>query len=122
MTSGAERRRNPRFACDVDAHVELNDGSRIDARAVDISFTGICLLAEGPVKPGTRVNFALKLVWKGGETDTLGLPGQVMWSAPTRGSHQVGGRFTKDAMGDETWQQLDVFLKFLAGELRLPSP
>ena len=118
---GAERRENPRFACDVDVVMERQDGSSCHARTVDISFSGICVLAEEGFRSGSRVNFGLKLVWQGGETDTLVLPGQVVWSTPTRGSHQVGARFLADDMNDRVWQQLDVFLQFLAGELKLPD-
>jgi hypothetical protein len=33
----------------------------------------------------------------------------------------VGARFLADDMTDRVWQQLDVFLQFLAGELKLPD-
>lgn len=121
MTAGAERRENPRFACDVEVTLTRNDGSQLAARTVDISFSGICVVGEEQVKAASRVDFALKLVWQGGETDSLLLPGQIVWCTPTEGTFQIGARFVKDAMDDGAWRQLDVFLQFLAGELQLPG-
>ncbi len=121
MSSPSERRENPRFACDVAGEIELPDGARVPARTQDISYSGVCTVADSPIPPHTEVRFHLRLVMEWAETDALSLPGVVVWSTKVRGGHQIGARFDSGAMTDESWQQLDLFLRFLAGDLELPS-
>ena len=120
VTTSVERRENPRFSCDVEAEVRLEDGRRLPARTQDISFSGICVVAGEKVPPKTRAIFALRLVMDWAETEPLELPGVVVWCTRTRDGHQVGARFDPQAMGDDAWQRLDVFLRFLMGDLSMP--
>lgn len=120
MTATKDRRSNPRFACDVEAEVRLDDGRILPARTQDISFSGICVVATEPVTPRSRATFALRLVMEWAETEPVELPGVVVWCTRTRDGHQVGARFDPQAMGEDAWQRLDVFLRFLMGELSMP--
>ena len=121
MNAPQERRANPRFACDVETEVRLEDGRVLPARAQDISFSGVCVVAAEPAPPRSRATFALRLVMEWAETEPLELPGVVVWCTRTRDGHQIGARFDPQAMGDEAWQRLDVFLRFLMGELSVPG-
>jgi len=120
VTTSVERRENPRFSCDVEAEVRLEDGRRLPARTQDISFSGICVVTGEKVPQKTRATFALRLVMDWAETEPLELPGVVVWCTRTRDGHQVGARFDPQAMGDDAWQRLDVFLRFLMGDLSMP--
>lgn len=116
--SGSERRASPRFACDVEAQIELPDGSRVEARTVDISFSGICLHAESQVPARAQVNFHLKLIFQWAESDTMSIPGLTVWCTPVEGQFQIGARFDKH-MDSASWTRLDVLLQFLSGDLEL---
>jgi hypothetical protein len=116
--AGSERRASPRFACDVEARIELPDGSHVDARTIDISFSGICLHAESPVPARMNVDFHLKLIFKWAESDTMTVPGITVWCTPVEGLHQIGARFDNQ-MDSASWARLDVLLQFLSGDLEL---
>ncbi len=121
VSASPERRENPRFACGVAGEIELDGGARVPARTQDISYSGICVVAQDPIAPGTAVQFHLRLVMEWAESDALSLPGQIVWSTRVRDGHQVGARFDPSRMTDAAWQQLDLFLRFLAGDLELPG-
>jgi hypothetical protein len=116
-----ERRSHPRFACDIEAFVELPDGDKVPARTVDLSFSGICLVAAEHIKPRTPVNFHLRLIFQWAESEGMSIPGEVVWSTEVEGEAQIGARFDKN-MSSVSWTRLDVLLQFLAGEIAQPGP
>jgi hypothetical protein len=113
-----ERREHPRFACEVDAWIALPEGRRLESRSIDLSFAGVCLLADEGVKPGTTIDVALQLRFEWARSDELVLTATVVWSTPTRGRFQIGARFDPD-MESLTWTKLDVLLQALSGDLDL---
>jgi Tfp pilus assembly protein PilZ len=120
--SDRDRRTNPRFVCDLDARVVVADRSEpLAGRAVDLSFSGVCVDLTEPIAVGTKAVFHLQLVVPEGLTEELPVPGTVVWSTPTRGLMQIGARFHTD-MDDAIWRQLEVLLRILSGELQLPTP
>ena len=90
----------------------------IAARAADISFSGICLISQTPVTPGTSATFLVRLVLEGAHSDALPLLGTVVWCTSVRDGHQIGARFDSD-MEEERWKKLDVLIRFLTGELEV---
>ena len=114
----SERRESERFACDVEAKIDVEGQETIDARAVDISFSGLCVMGTAPVVPGTRVTVQLRLIFDRAHTDALPLPGTIVWSTRVTGGHQIGAKFDSD-MDSVTWTRLDVLLRFLAGDIEL---
>lgn len=96
----------------------VEGGTKITGRTVDLSYSGICVLAEETVPTGELVQFDLRLVLPGAESDTLSVRGTVVWSTPCRGKFQVGARFQRD-MTDDQLRKLDVVLRALSGELDL---
>lgn len=113
-----ERRAERRFACDVEARLELPDGTTLDARAVDISFSGMCVLASDTIRPSSRVTVQLRLIFERAHTDALPLPATVVWCTSVSGGFQLGAKFDPD-MDSVTWTRLDVLLRFLAGDVAL---
>lgn len=115
---GRERRAYKRFACDVEAVLEVPDRDSVDARAIDISFSGMCMMAEEHIPPGTRTTVQLRLIFERAHTDALPLPATIVWSTGVTGGHQIGVKFDAD-MDSVTWTRLDVLLRFLAGDVEL---
>jgi hypothetical protein len=115
---GAERRGYKRFACDVEAILDLHESEPVEARAIDISFSGICMMAEDHIRPGTRASVRLRLIFERAHTDALPLPATVVWCTSVTGGHQIGAKFDAD-MDSVTWTRLDVLLRFLAGDVEL---
>jgi hypothetical protein len=114
----SDRRENPRFACDLDVTIELQETGAIEARAVDMSFSGICVTADAHIKPRTPVKFLVRLVANGAHSDELPLAGTIVWCTALGDAYQIGGRFDP-TMPDETWSKLDVLIRFLVGELAM---
>ncbi|MEZ4381443.1 MAG: PilZ domain-containing protein [Nannocystaceae bacterium] len=108
---------NPRFACDLEATIEIAGRPAVRGLAAAISTTGVCVLTEIPVSPGSDANVHLRLILEWAESDTLTVPAQVLWSTRTEGHFQVGAAFGQ--MPVELWQRLDILLRFLAGEIAL---
>lgn len=94
----------------------------LDTRTVDISFAGICVTAAAAVQPGKSVDFGLKLILEGVNLDSLSVPGRVVWCTPTEGQFQIGACFREDEMREGSRKGLQVLLKFLSGELEVPTP
>lgn len=108
---------NPRFACDLEATIEVPGRPAVAGLAKEISTTGVCILTEIPVSPGSDANIHLRLILEWAESDTLTLPAQVLWSTRTEGHFQIGVAFGQ--MPVERWQRLDILLRFIAGEIAL---
>lgn len=113
-----ERRADPRFACDVQARVATADGASTEGRTVDISASGICLLADAAVPPGAHATFALQLVFEHATSDSLELPGRIVWCTPLKGGFQVGAVFSS-TLDASSVRKLDNLLGVLAGDLEL---
>lgn len=118
MVPPAERRENPRFACDLEVTVEADGQSSTAGRAADISFSGLCLTAGSGISPGTQVILRVSLVLDRAHSDSLPLRGTVVWCTPLGDRFQLGARFDPD-MDDSTWTKLDILIRFLTGELDL---
>lgn len=108
---------NPRFACDLEATLEVVGRPAVVGLAREISTTGICILTETPVSPGSDTNVHLRLILDWAESETLTLPAQILWSTRTEGHFQIGVAFGQ--MPVERWQRLDILLRFIAGEIAL---
>lgn len=75
------------------------------------------MVADRPVALRTEVNLGLRLLLDWAESDTLQLSGRVMWCTPVGDNFQIGVLFNQ--MPVSRWQNLDVLLRFLRGELAL---
>ncbi|MCB9566332.1 MAG: PilZ domain-containing protein [Myxococcales bacterium] len=106
---------NPRFTCDLEATIEIIGRSSVPGLAREITTGGVCVLTELPVAPGSEVNLHLRLILERFESETLVIPGQILWSTRTEGHFQIGAAFGQ--MPVELWQRLDVLLRFLSGEI-----
>lgn len=114
--STPERRQNPRFACDLEAKIEVDGSEPIKARTQDISFSGICLVSDAPISPGVMATVSVQLIMEGFHSDALPLAAQIVWCTKLPDGHQVGARFDP-SMEDDRWAKLDVLIRFLTGEL-----
>jgi hypothetical protein len=122
VVPSAERRENPRFACDLAVTIEADGQASSAGRAADISFSGLCMTGESGISPGTQVMMRVSLVLDKAHSDSLPLRGTVVWCTPLRAGFQLGARFDPD-MDDATWTKLDVLIRFLTGELEVdPTP
>lgn len=115
-----ERRAHPRFEYDVGATLLVSGEAPVEARTVDISFTGICLTAPMSVPAGSWVQIELRILLPSGTSDTLSVPAKVVWNTPTGGEYQLGAKFAAD-MSSVLLARLDVLLQFLSGELDVPQ-
>lgn len=98
--------------------LDVSHREAVSARAIDISFSGICMMAEDHVPPGTRTTVNLRLIFERAHTDALPLPATIVWCTGVTGGHQIGAKFDAD-MDSVTWTRLDVLLRFLAGDVEL---
>lgn len=117
--SEVDRREHPRFAYDVEAKLLLTGADPMPVRTMDISFSGICLLAPLAVQSGAWVQVELRLVQPGRSSDVLSLPAKVVWSTATAGEYQIGAKFSADLSAVHL-ARLDMLLQFLSGELDVP--
>ena len=110
-----DKRRHTRFACDLAADI-LVDGQKVEARGIDISRGGMCLSAQTQVPVKSEVEVEITLVF-GSNTfsEPLRLPGRIVWCTQLPDEHQVGCMF--NALSTEQAQYLDMFLRFLRGEV-----
>ncbi len=111
-----ERRSDRRFACDVQARISTPDGVDSEGRTVDISASGICMLSADPVPPGSHANFALQLVLEHATSDSLVLPGRVVWCTPLKDGYQVGAMFSS-TLDAGSVRKLDNLLAVLCGDV-----
>jgi hypothetical protein len=116
---GSERRAHPRFACDLDVEVSAGGATTLNARTIDISRNGICMVVPAAIPPGSDVTLGLRLLFEGAESDLVQLPAKTVWCTDTEGSFQVGAVFS--GLTPQGGQSLDVLLKFLSGQVELPS-
>ena len=110
-----DKRRHPRFACDLEAEVQI--GARgVAARGVDISRGGLCLSLQERLPVPSEVTVQLTLLF-GSNTfsEPLSLPAKIVWCTQLAGEHQIGCMFR--ALTTEQAQYLDMFLRFLRGEV-----
>lgn len=111
-----ERRADPRFACDVQARISTPDGVSAEGRTIDISASGICMLSADPVPPGSHATFSLQLVFEHATSDSLVLPGRVVWCTPLNEGYQVGATFSS-TLDAGSVRKLDNLLAVLSGEV-----
>ncbi len=117
----SERRAHPRFACDLEAMIETEGSMMLDGRTVDISATGIAVTAAAHVRPGNDVILHLRLLLEGVTSDPLPIPARIVWSTPTQGQYQLGAYFRDGEFAPASRKGLEVLLRFLSGELELPT-
>ena len=110
-----DKRRHPRFACDLVADIIVG-GEKVAARGIDISRGGMCLSAERMVPKQAEVQVQLTLIF-GSNTfsEPLVLPARIVWCTQLPDEHQVGCMFK--TLSTEQAQYLDMFLRFLRGEV-----
>lgn len=92
----------------------------IDGHAVDISFSGICVLIDEHVEPRTFVRFRIWAVLPDRETEDIVVPARIVWSTRVEGTQQLGAAFDRD-MDNRSSMRLDMLLQFLAGHLEQPD-
>lgn len=114
---GLPKRPAKKFVCDLEVVLEEPGRSSITGRMHDLSGSGISVVADRPVALRTEVNLGLRLLLDWAESDTLQLSGRVMWCTPVGDNFQIGVLFNQ--MPVSRWQNLDVLLRFLRGELAL---
>jgi hypothetical protein len=110
-----DKRRHPRFACDLVAEIHVG-GGKMPARGVDISRGGMCLSVERAIPVRAEVQLKLTLLF-GSNTfsEPLLLPARIMWCTQLPDELQVGCMFK--TLSTEQVQYLDMFLRFLRGEV-----
>lgn len=109
-----------RFACDLDATIVIDPSNRIEARATDINYGGICLFTHCAIESRRPIQLLLRLVTAEGTSDPLEVAAEVAWCAQIGSEYQVGARFS-GARDDVWWEKLDALLRVLLGEIALPS-
>ena len=115
--SEQRQREHPRFAIELDAEIDLGDGTtRIRGRTHDISRGGFSMLAKAmdtsSVTAGSPCTVRLALVFSENEfSEHITLAGAVMWCTRLREGVQVGVKF---ALTDaQSRGYLDLFIHFL---------
>jgi hypothetical protein len=112
----AGRRRDRRYAVDVDATLGLPDGTRCKGRTRDVSRNGICLITGQAVAAGAMVDIELVLSFGDNSfSEPLTLKGRVVWCTSLAGSFQIGTMY--EDVTDQQDQFLEMFLQYLDGTL-----
>ena len=114
-----DRRSAERFACDLRVEVRPESDPAFDARAIDISYRGICLRSERELPAGTTLELQLRLLLGDSESEALSLRGTIVWDSETQGAHQLGVLFSSE-LDDASWSRLHTLIRFLRGDLPLP--
>jgi hypothetical protein len=110
----SEQRQHPRYAIELDAELDGNDGEHIVGRTRDLSKGGFCLTSRNSIPVGLEVNAKLALVFSESEfSEQLTLPAQVMWCTPFQGMFQIGVKLGQ--LDPQHRGYLDMFVKFLEG-------
>ena len=112
----AGKRRERRYAVDVEATLTLDGGRRLVARTRDLSRNGICLIAGESVPAGVAT--AVELVLSFGNnaySEPLTLAARVVWCTQLSDSYQLGAMF--EDLTSEQDGFVDVFLQYLDGTL-----
>lgn len=110
-----DKRRHPRFACDLEALIVMGE-MRVQARGVDISRGGMCLAMDRALLVPAEVLVQLTLVFGSNSfSEPLSLPAKLVWCTKMPDGYQVGCMF--HALSTEQAQYLDMFLRFLRGEV-----
>jgi hypothetical protein len=127
MTEGPERRLHPRVPCDIEATVARavvrasDEDGAVEGRAVDISLTGLAMVASAPIAQGTAVRVDLRAVLEGAISEPLSVSGTVVWAAAVRHGTQLGVRFDA-TLPPATRTKLALLLQLAAGELDVGGP
>jgi Tfp pilus assembly protein PilZ len=114
-----ERRQFPRYPVEIDARI-VAEGGEFRARSRDLSRSGMCFVTPGAVPVGTPlvIEAALKLS-PTATSEALPLAARVMWCTPLHEGFQVGVAFTR--LQGPTLEYLDLFIKYLRGEIDVAS-
>ena len=108
-----EHRQHRRIELDVECFID-NGGHRLEARARNLSRSGVACLIDAQILVGATVAVDLALSFGGGErSEPLSLLGTIVWCTPMEQSFQIGVRFAD--LSDENAEQLDTLLHFLEG-------
>ena len=114
-----ERRQHPRYAIEIEARVEA-DGAEFRARTRDLSRSGMCFVTKEAVSVGIPVVIEAALKFSpNASSEALPLSARVMWCTPVHEGFQVGVAFTR--LQAQTLDYLDLFLKYLKGEIDVQS-
>lgn len=114
--ASSDNRRHRRFAVDVQAVLETQNGPRLAVRTRDLSCSGICLIADAPLSPGERLQVELVLDFGNNSfSEPLRLDAHVVWCTPIAQAFQVGAMF--DGLTEEQDSYIEMFLHFLDGTL-----
>ncbi len=110
-----QRRQHPRYAIALKVTITAGDRT-IEAESKDLSRGGISLMAAQPLQVSDVVDLSIALVF-GDNTfsEPLKVPAVIVWCTKMGAAYQLGAKFTRPAK--ETRDYLDVFLKFLEGDL-----
>lgn len=113
-----ERRGDPRIEarCQV-AYREIQGGTprpkTTAARTINVSASGLCLVAPEPVPPDTHLALEVGLE---GEASPVMAIGRVVWCDQDAGSYRIGICFTW--LREEDREALDVIADFVESRLR----
>lgn len=106
-----ERRKHPRYRCQLSAEIHIQGGPSFWGNLADLSVGGCYMEMPLPLETGTKLKMAL---WLG--QDRVWAEGDVAHRTPGFG---VGVRFTEIAEADR--ERIRVYLDGLAPLLRKPS-
>lgn len=112
----SEQRAHPRYAIELDAELDLRDGSPpIKSRTHDISRGGFSALAKSDIPTianGASCIVRLALVFSETEfSEQISLDATVMWCTRLRGAVQLGVKFAE--LDQQARSYLDLFMHFL---------
>jgi c-di-GMP-binding flagellar brake protein YcgR len=110
----SDRRKNPRFACDVAAAIVIDEAAPSPRRVVDISRGGISMVGD-PVEIGTHLTIQLEASTDEGDNETLDIGATIVWCTKTKdGTYQLGAKFD-EAKGRDRSRRFEHLLELLAG-------
>jgi c-di-GMP-binding flagellar brake protein YcgR len=114
-----ERRQHPRYAVEIEARV-VADGAELRAQTRDLSRSGMCFVTREPMSVGVPVVIEAALKFSANAfSEALPLSARVMWCTTVHDGYQVGVAFTR--MQPQTLEYLELFLKYLKGEIDVQS-
>ena len=110
-----ERRQHPRYAIEIAARVHC-DERLFEVRTRDLSRSGLCFVAAEPICVGTPITVEAALKFSANAfSEALPLAARVVWCTHLPEGYQVGCGF--EHMNPKTAEYLEIFLKYLKGEV-----
>lgn len=116
-----ERRKHPRFECELLACVFDEAGESYAADSIDVSETGVALRLDRVLEVDARVEVLLTVHFGWTETDFVRLPGRIVWCRRDGEGARLGVEFCSEDLETQR-DRLALLIRAVGAELGSVAP